>query len=116
MKNWNEKFNNLIKATTDALKEELVIDCIDCWSDSQIPFHWIKNIKKEWKLWVNYRVIKIRSWTKRRYARSQEYLADIAPGEVSPSVAVNKDSLWFGPQYLNSLYAEDWRSYFRKCQ
>ena len=55
--------------------------------------------------------MKVRSLAKLdywRYISFKEYLADLATREVLPGVIVNKDSLWFGPQFSNSLHAEDW--------
>lgn len=49
--------SKLIKSDTDALKEELVIDHIYCLNKSQFVLHWIKDIEKEWKLWVNNHVV-----------------------------------------------------------
>ena len=102
--------SKLVNSTTNALKDEFVIDCIYCWSDSQIALHWIKNIKKEWKLWVNNRVMKIRSLTKPdywKYVSSKDNPADLATREILPSVIVNNNLWWSGPQFLNSL-SEDW--------
>ena len=61
--------SKLIKSDTDALTEELVIDHIYCLNKSQVVLHWIKDIKKEWKLWVNNRFVKICTLTKPEYWR-----------------------------------------------
>ena len=103
--------SKLINSSINALKDELVIDRIYCWSDSEISLHWIKNVKKEWKLWVNNRVMKIRSLTKPdywKYINSKDNPADLATREILPKVIVNNKLWWSGPHFLASLSTEDW--------
>ena len=47
-------------SVVDAVKSEVRIKEICCWGDSQIVMWWIKQCRKIWNIWVNYRVEKIK--------------------------------------------------------
>ena len=51
----------LVKAVEGALKCEVPIRMITCWSDSEVALCWIRGIDKEWKQFVQNRVKEIRS-------------------------------------------------------
>ena len=42
----------LLVSVRNAIKVEIPIDRVVCWSDSEIAIYWIKGIKNEWKMWV----------------------------------------------------------------
>ena len=39
-----------------AVEKEVSVKNIFCWTDSQITLWWIRQRRKEWKIWVQYRV------------------------------------------------------------
>ena len=53
--------NKLIESIVEAANYR--IDCKDIrgWTDSSIAFYWIKGVRKQWKPWVENRVVKIRN-------------------------------------------------------
>ena len=53
-------FSELVILVVDAVKSEVRIKEICCWSDSQIATWWVKQCGKGWNVWVNNRVERIR--------------------------------------------------------
>ena len=43
-----------------AVEKEVSVKNIFCWTDSQIALWWIRQRRKEWKIWVQNRVETIR--------------------------------------------------------
>ena len=72
--------SRLILSVLNAFSNEIIIDNIYRWSDSQISLVWIKEVDKEFKVFVQNRVFDIRknvnpnSWF---YCRSYDKPADI---------------------------------------
>ncbi|XP_022807946.1 uncharacterized protein LOC111344944 [Stylophora pistillata] len=72
----------------EALKPELDIINLTCWTDSKVALAWIKGERREWKPFVQNRVNEIRtlvpvnSW---RHRRGKKNPADIPSRGVSPS-------------------------------
>lgn len=93
----------LVTAIFEALKCEVPIKKITCWSDSEVALCWIRGIDKEWKQFVQNRVNEIRkllpveSW---KYCPTDSNPADIpSRGMSSSQLAVN--TLWLvGPEWL----------------
>ena len=87
---------------------EVVVSKIVCWTDSIVALWWIKRVDKNWKVWVQNRVIKIRekanssSW---RHIPGELNSADIAARKCRPNVL---PQLWFhGTEFLK-LPNEKW--------
>ena len=82
---------------------EVAVSKTVCWTDSLVVLWWIKRAGKIWKVWVEYRVRKIRekvdscSWI---HISGELNPADIATRECRPKVL---PQLWFyGPEFLKS--------------
>ena len=93
----------LITSLQSAIKNIVSITKIVCWSDSQIALWWIKQTRKEWKIWVENRVTEIRkaiepsNW---RYVRSVDNPADIATRKRACQ-ELFRSRLWVeGPVFL----------------
>ncbi|XP_022792234.1 uncharacterized protein LOC111331393 [Stylophora pistillata] len=78
----------LISHVGEALKPELYIINLSCWTDSKVALAWIKGERREWKPFVQNRVNEIRtfvpvnSW---RHCRGRNNPTDIPPRGLSPS-------------------------------
>ena len=99
----------LVSAVKVALEHEVPFKKITCWSDSEIALCWIKGIDKEWKQFVQNRVIEIRRllpvdcW---RYCSTDSNPADI-PSRGMNASQLASSALWLsGPPWL-SHYKED---------
>ena len=53
--------SRLLDAVTNALSPELTLDSPLCYTDSEIAFCWIRREEKEWKQFVQNRVIEIQN-------------------------------------------------------
>ena len=99
----------LIPSVKSATKVEVTFEKVVCWSDSQIALYWLKQIRKQWKPWVENRVKQISelvnpsNW---RYVRTEVNPADIAT--IKGSVKYLMNDRWInGPQFFMSP-EEDW--------
>ena len=76
----NLLLSKLVISGTGAIKEAMVIDKLYCWSDSMISLAWIKARSKEFRTFVQNRVVTIRRnvneahW---RHCKSEDNAADI---------------------------------------
>ena len=52
--------SNLITTVIAALKNDVQIDSVTCYTDSRVSLYWIKGLTKEWKPFVQNRVNSIR--------------------------------------------------------
>ena len=52
--------SKLVSAVVNAMSVEVVVSKIVCWTDSLVALWWIKRVDKNWKVWVENRVRKIR--------------------------------------------------------
>ena len=52
--------SKLIISVKEALKFNIEIQRVICWTDSEVALYWIKGLRREWKTWVEHRVCKIR--------------------------------------------------------
>ena len=97
----NFLLSKLIVNVLNALNEELIINRVFCWTDSQISLAWIKAEKKEFKVFVQNRVIDIRkhvsSSDKWFYVKSEDNPADII---TRMNCIVNQNLWWHGPRFL----------------
>lgn len=102
--------SKLLRSLVSAVEGRFVIDRLTCWTDSQIALWWIKKVRKEWKVWVENRVTKIRELVAPRhwkYVRTNSNPADIATRKSWPT-SLAKNSLWWnGPSFLKQD-ANDW--------
>jgi len=94
----------LVTAVEGALKCEVLVKKITCWSDSEVALCWIRGIDKEWKLSVQNRVKEIRSllpvesW---RYCPTDSNPADV-PSRGTNSSQLAENTLWvMGPEWLS---------------
>ena len=98
----------LINVVYNALLEEVIIRSCYCWSDSMISLTWIVARHKEFKLFVENRVIVIRNlipidrW---HYVNTKENVADIITR--FNSIDLVKNSMWWkGPKFLYCYFEE----------
>ena len=96
----------LVNTTRTALEHEINLGDSICYTDSQVALCWILGMEKEWKQFVQNRVLEIRelvpaaSW---RHCRGSQNPADIPSRGVSPSELQEKMELWLhGPTVLLS--------------
>ena len=103
--------SELVISVVDAVKSEVRIKEICCWSDSQIAIWWIKQCGKVWNVWINNRVEKIREMVPP--SRWFFVPTGLNPGDVGtrPVSLENIDlDFWLkGPQFLLSD-CKDWPS------
>ena len=92
-----ELLTKLIKSVNLAIEKEMIVNRIICWTDSKIAYYWITQVNKDWKLWVENRVSKIRNivppgnW---RHVPGTENPADISTRELKSSLIVNSTLWW----------------------
>ena len=91
-------------AVEGALKCEVPIKKITCWSDSEVALCWIRGIDKEWKQFVQNRVKEIRSllpvesW---RYCPTDSNPTDV-PSRGMDSSQLAGNTLWvMDPEWLS---------------
>ena len=94
----------LVTAVEGALKYEVPIKKITCWSDSEVALCWIRGVDKEWKQFVQNRVSEIRrllpveSW---KHCPTDSSPADI-PSRGMYSSQLATSVLWAtGPEWLS---------------
>ena len=95
--------SKLISAVVNAMSVEVAVSETVCWTDSLVVLWWIKRVDKNWKVWVENRVGKIRenvdssSW---RHIPGELNPVDIATHECRSKVL---PQLWFhDPEFLKS--------------
>ena len=82
---------------------EVVVSKMVCWTDSLVALWWTKRVDKNWKVWMENRVRKIREKVN---SSSWKHI----PGELNPAhIAIHEcrpkvlPQLWFhGPEFLKS--------------
>ena len=94
----------LVKAIEEALKCEVPLKKITCWSDSEVALCWIRGIDKEWEQFVQNRVQEIRSllpvesW---RYCPTDSNPTDV-PSRGMNSSQLAGNTLWvMDPEWLS---------------
>ena len=74
-----------------------------CWSDSQISLWWIRQIRKDCKVWVENRVQVIRKnvapnyWM---YVSTDTNPGDVTTRLLSPNACISCEMWWKGPDFL----------------
>ena len=83
-----ELLTKLIKSVSLAIEKEMIVSRIICWTDSKIAYYWITQVNKDWKLWVENRVNKIRNIVPQgnwRHVLGTENPANISTRELKSS-------------------------------
>ena len=100
----NFVLSKLMVNILSALKNEIAINSVYCWTDSQISLAWICSINKEFKTFVQNRVLSIRknvdysSW---RYCKTKENPADIM---ARANKNFDENLWWNGPSLLRCKF------------
>jgi len=102
--------SRLITTVQEALKPELEITAIDCYTDSQVALCWIRGTHREWKQFVHNRVTEIRAlvppvcW---KHCPGIQNPADIPSRGVTSTEMPQKVGLWLhGPGNLEGMEPE----------
>lgn len=93
----------LMSSVLTAFDRTLKIDSIFCWLDSQIALWWIWGMKKEFKQFVQNRVVEIRRLVKPaqwNYCPSELNPADICSRGSMASKLITNHVWWNGPEFL----------------
>ena len=100
----------LIESVRKAFSRVIDITRTVCWTDSEICLHWIFGVDKQWKIWIENRVNKIRAakcdnW---RYVPSKLNPADIPTKNIDFVKKLTDEDLWWsGPPFILED-AENW--------
>ena len=102
--------SRLIVSIISGSQEKVTIDIIYCHTDSQISLSWIKATKKEFKPFVQNRVIETRQKTKPEncfYCKPSDNPADFLTR--ADNNGINEPLWWNGPDYLKEadFYDQD---------
>ncbi|XP_068723841.1 uncharacterized protein [Montipora capricornis] len=94
----------LIKSVLTAFEGTLRVDSVFCWSDSQIALWWIWGVNREFKQFVQNRVVEIRGLVKPAhwdyYCPLENNPADICSRGSLASKLVANQFWWNGPEFL----------------
>ena len=93
----------LIKSVLTAFERTLRVDSVFCWSDSQIALCRIWGVNREFKQFVQNRVVEIRGLVKTShwdYCPSENNPADICSRGSLASKLVANQLWWNGPEFL----------------
>lgn len=100
----------LLKDVEEALCQELQLQDSVCWTDSKVALFWIKNENREWKQFVQNRVMEIRnlvspnSW---RQCPGRGKPADIPSRGINPSELADSILWHSGPDWLGQANPEE---------
>ena len=93
----------LITHVGEALRPEVEITEMTCWTDSRVTLCWIKGEEREWKQFVQHRVNEIRQLvpaTKWKHCHGKNNPADVPSRGMSPS-EMSECVVWIdGPKWL----------------
>ena len=99
-----------MSSVVEAVKSEVMLKDIFCWTDSQIAIWWIKRNEKVWNVWVQNRVEKIRSLL---HCNWFFIMTNVNPADIGtrskPLGSIDFDLWWNGPRFLLDC-REDWPS------
>ena len=96
--------SRLIITLSNALRSIVKVDDIYCWQDSQITLWWIYGITKEFKQFVQNRLVAIRKlvdFRKWRYCPSEENPSDIPTRGMKLSSLMKNSKWWKEPKLLS---------------
>ena len=102
----------LVNTVLAAFYGTLKVDSIHCWLDSQIALWWIWGVSREFKQFIQNRVIEIRRLTKPaqwNYCPTESNPADICSRGSMPSKLITNQLWWSGPEFLRGE-KEQWPS------
>ena len=94
--------SNLMVNVSSALAKEISLEALYCYGDSEIAIAWIRASSKEFKTFVQNRVVKTRknvSKEKWYYCKTDENPADIITREDKDPTST---LLWNGPKFLHN--------------
>ena len=101
--------STLVSETQLCMANRIVVDKVNCWSDSQVSLCWVKGKEKSWKPWVENRVVKIRkvvsadNW---HFVKGEDNPADI-PTRLTVDFDSSFWNCWInGPEFLRSTDIE----------
>eukprot|EP00794_Sanderia_malayensis_P017243 gene17243-biopygen14837 len=104
---------NLVKTVTDALSQEIKVDCVRYWLDSKTALYWIYN-NGEWKQFVQHRVNEILQKSKKEewgHVSGVHNPADLGSRGATASYLKTSESWWEGPKWLR-MGEEHWPTMF----
>jgi len=100
---------HLMTSVLTALEHEITFSSTTCFTDSKVALYWIRGLKKEWKQFVQNRVVEIRRlvaadcWY---HCPGRENPADIPSRGITPS-ELRSNTIWrHGPSWLVNLSCE----------
>ena len=102
----------LVNTVLAAFDGTLKVDSIHCWLDSQIALWWIWGVSREFKQFIQNKVIEIRRLTKPaqwNYCPTESNPADICSRGSMPSKLITNQLWWSGPEFLRGE-KEQWPS------
>ena len=102
----------LVNTVLAAFDGTLKVDSVHCWLDSQIALWWIWGVSREFKQFIQNRVIEIRRLTKPaqwNYCPTESNPADICSRGSMPSKLITNQLWWSGPEFLRGE-KEQWPS------
>ena len=105
----------LMQSVCEAFKDVIVVNKKYFWTDSEISLAWIKNSNKEWKLWVENRVNKIRDLSDKNdwfHVPGDINPADIPTREFDLLLFGENNLWWHGPSFLTlgKSYHNKWNN------
>ena len=98
--------SNLITTVIAALKKDVQIDSVTCYTDSRVSLYWIKGLTKEWKPFVQNRVNSIRKlvpFDQWKHCAGEDNQADLPSREVTSTDLVGSVFWRHGPSWLTQL-------------
>ena len=102
----------LVNTVSAAFDGTLKIDSVHCWLDSQIALWWIWGVSREFKQFIQNRVVEIRRLTKPaqwNYCPTESNPADIRSRGSMTSKLIANHLWWRGPEFLTGE-REQWPS------
>ena len=95
----------LIKTVSSALESEISWESITCYTDSRVALAWIRGVTKQWKQFVENRVIEIRRLTPTsawNHCPGKENPADLPSRGLDPEELRRNTLWWSGPAWLTT--------------
>ena len=93
----------LVNTVLTAFDGTLKVDAVFFWSDSQIVLWWIRGVNREFKQFIQNRVVEIRRLTKPtqwNYCPTESNPADICSRGTMTSKLITNQLWWSGPEFL----------------
>ncbi|XP_065652958.1 uncharacterized protein LOC136080271 [Hydra vulgaris] len=106
---------NLMHKVVQEFKDVLIVEKTCYWTDSELSLSWIKNSKRDWKLWVQHRVSKIQELSNkndRSHIEGENNPADIPTRDLNLLTFQTNRLWWEGPLFLKTNITPKQRKYF----